>query len=185
MLRFRKIPDFLKKRSPLDLFLIKGAGLVVLYYLLRVVIKFVPSFSPVFVFCRESFKTILVYGSNIVVSILGYNTEVRENILLIVGSPGVKVINACIGWSVMALFVGFVAIYPGKKKSRYWFIPLGLVIIIAVNILRIAAMTIIVFKRVEILDFYHQYIFNVVLLLVVFSQWFWWVSMSKKVALKL
>lgn len=179
MLKVKKIRAYLESKSSLDLFLIKGALLVSIYYLLRFILRFVPFFRPVFVFARNLMINFLLNSSYFVLKILGYNAGTEKNILYISGSPGVKIINACIGWSTMAMFVGFIIIYGGNKKARYWFVPLGLAIIVLFNILRIALMAIIYWRSPGSLHFYHYYVFNFVLLVVVFALWGVWIKFYK------
>lgn len=172
-----KIKNFIETRSRLDLFLLKSGGMVLIYYIIRITIKFTPFLRPIFVFSRDIFIRLLVKGTYIMLHIFGYDAHIQNsNIVYIAGSQGVLVINACIGWAIMALYIGFILIYPGKKKAKYWFIPLGLVIITIVNVFRITGMAMISYHNYESLAFYHRYIFNFALYLAVFIIWFVWVS---------
>lgn len=171
-----KIKSYLKNRTRLDTFLIKAGGLVIVYYLIRIIIKFTPFIKPVFVFGKNTMKSLLVYSTDFLLNILGYDSNVYKNIVWITGSEGVKVINACLGWSVMALFIGFILIYPAVKKPKYWYIPSGLLAIILMNILRITGMALISYHNYDALQFYHRYIFNFSLYVVVFILWIVWVN---------
>jgi exosortase family protein XrtF len=180
MKQIKNFKEYLAERSVLDMFLIKSGALLVLYFILQISIKYTPIFKPVFIFFKHSMtKLILVTGDKILV-ILGYDSKIYKNILYIQGSDGVKIINACLGWSMMALFTGFILAYPSYNKSKYWFIPLGLVIIIAVNILRITGMVLISYISPESLDFYHHYIFKIVLYLIIFILWIIWLKSLEK-----
>lgn len=131
--------------------------------------------EPFFVFFKRIMAAILLKTSYFIVHVLGYEANVYRRIIWIEGSEGVKIINACMAWPVMALFAGFIIIYPGDKRSKYWFIPSGIVAIIIMNVLRITAMTIISYEAPHTLDAYHRYVFNLVLYVVVFSLWAVWV----------
>jgi exosortase/archaeosortase family protein len=171
-----KIKAFFEKRSNLDIFLMKAGGLVLLYYLLRITIKFTPFLKPIFVISKKGLIWLIVNSSNLILGVLGYDSQVNENVVYIVGTAGVKVINACLGWSVMAMFIGFIVIYPSVKKAKFWYIPMGLLIIVFVNILRIAGMTIISYENYDALEFFHRYIFNFSIYIVVFILWYIWVN---------
>lgn len=172
---YHRYKQWIESRNKLDGFLIKGALLACAYFLLRILLKNTPLLKPVFVLGKKALTGILVYGSNTLIKLFfGYDSKVHENIVYIEGSEGVKITNACLGWSMMALFAGFIIAYPGVKKSKYYMIPLGLIIIILFNMLRITLMVIISYKAYDSLQFYHRYIFNFILYLVVFSLWFFW-----------
>lgn len=171
-----KIRSFLKNRTRLDIFLFKAGGLVIIYYLLRILIKFTPFLKPVFVLGKKSMIAILVYSSDLLLNLLGYESNTYENIVWISGSEGVKVINACLAWSVMALFIGFILIYPAKRKPKLWYIPMGIMCIILMNIFRITGMALISFHNYDALHFYHRYIFNFSLYVIVFILWIIWVN---------
>jgi exosortase/archaeosortase family protein len=117
---------------------------------------------------------IILHSGEATLILLGYDARIFKNIIYIEGSEGVKIINACLGWSMMALFTGFVLAYPSKTKPKYWFIPLGIFTIVVFNILRLTAMAAISYISPDLLDFYHRYIFKIILYLVVFTLWIFW-----------
>lgn len=170
-----KIQSFLEKRTTLDIFLIKAGGLVLLYYLLRIIFKFTPFLKPFFVYSKKALIWLLVHSTDLLLSLFGYESNIHQNIVYITGSQGVKVINACLGWSTMALFIGFILIYPGTRKPKYWYMPMGILVIIIVNILRITGMALISYHNYNALEFYHRYIFNVSILSSVLILWIIWV----------
>lgn len=172
---FKKINKYLEKRSKLDIFLIKAGGLVLLYYFWRIVIKFTPFIRPFFIFSRKLLTQVIIKISYFILTLFGYEVNTYKKILWIEGSQGVKIINACLGWSIMAMFIGFIVIYPGKRKSKFWFIPFGIGIIILSNIIRITAMAMVSYHYVHLLDFYHKYVFNIILYLTIFILWIIWV----------
>jgi exosortase/archaeosortase family protein len=171
----KKITTFLKSRSRLDLFLIKAGTLVVAYYMIRIAFKFLPFLRPVFIWARKLISQVILTGSEWILELMGYDVNIHKKILWITGSQGVKIINACLGWSMMAMYIGFLIIYPGNKISKYWYIPLGLIIIQFANIVRITAMALVSYHYYGLLDFYHKYVFNIFLYLAVFILWIIWV----------
>lgn len=171
----QRYKQWMNSRSKLDSFLIKGAVLAILYFLLRILFRNTELLRPVFVFGKKILSGFLIYGSNTIVKLFGYDSRVFKNIVYIEGSEGVRVVNACLGWSVMALYIGFIIAYPGIKKSKYYMVPLGIIIILIFNMIRIALMVIISYESVESLEFYHRYIFNFILYLVIFTIWIVWV----------
>ncbi len=172
-----KFKHWIDERSRLDLFLLKGGALLVAYYILRMAFAKIPFLFEIAKLVRRTFARFLADASGWLLDIAGYDAQSINRIVWIEGSQGVKVINACLAWSVMALFAGFVLIYPGNRKTKYWFIPTGILIVIAANLLRITAMAWLSFEASHLLDFYHHYVFNLILYLVVFSLWFIWIRL--------
>jgi len=76
----------------------------------------------------------------------------------------------------MILFISFVVAFTGKFKSTLWFIPLGLLIIHVLNILRIASLSIALYKFPEYEHFLHGILFPLVIYGVVFLLWVIWVN---------
>ncbi|QQS51154.1 MAG: archaeosortase/exosortase family protein [Bacteroidota bacterium] len=170
-----KIRHWIDKRSKLDLFLLKAGMLLMAYYLARMAFAQIPFLYEFAKAVRRTYARFLAEASAWLLDVAGYNAQSVNRIVWIEGSQGVKVINACLGWSVMALFAGFVLIYPGIRKTKYWFIPMGILLVIAANLIRITAMAWLSFEASHLLDFYHHYVFNLILYLVVFSLWFLWI----------
>ncbi len=98
---------------------------------------------------------------------------VQGGILLWIG-------NACNGASVFAVFLLFLFAFPGSRKHLLWFAPLGLLSIHAINILRIAVLCIITSYDYELLNFNHDYTFQVVVYGWVFLLWYLWVTRLSK-----
>lgn len=89
--------------------------------------------------------------------------------LLWIGDP-------CNGVSLFAVFALFLITYPGPWRHKAWFIPLGLLSIHLINVVRIAALCIVVTIDYELLNFNHDYTFYVVVYGWVFLLWFLWVK---------
>ncbi len=89
--------------------------------------------------------------------------------LLWIGDP-------CNGLSVFAVFLIFLAAYPGPVKHKLWFAALGLLSIHLINALRIAILCHIVTIDYELLNFNHDYTFHVVVYGWVFLLWYLWVK---------
>lgn len=171
---------FYQKRNKLDLFLLKGAVMAFLYFIFRILFKTTPIFHSLFIISKKILIAVLVNGSNLILKTLGYSSKIHENIVYIEGSNGVRVINACLGWAIMALFAGFIIAYPGTKRSKLIIIPIGIAAITFANILRIALMAIISYTAYDKLNFFHRYIFNFILYAVVIGIWIYWIRKNNK-----
>lgn len=92
------------------------------------------------------------------------------------GTHGLWVGDPCNGLTLFALFIVFVAVFPGPRKSKLWFIPLGILLLHLLNMLRIVALSIIVKESPEYLNFNHIYVFTTLLYLSIFILWYIWIQ---------
>lgn len=112
---------------------------------------------------------------------LGYKTfaskEVNDfQVFGIDGSNGVWIGGPCNGITLMFLFAIFVISYPGNVKNKLWYIPLGILIVHAINIIRIVGLSLIALYTPEYLNFNHTYTFTFIAYSIVFLLWMIWVN---------
>ncbi|HMQ76260.1 MAG: archaeosortase/exosortase family protein [Flavobacteriales bacterium] len=163
-------------RDPLVRFLVTAGALFLGWYLLYELV-----IHPWGVLDRAVIDN-LIRLSGTLLSALGYtllpepaNAEMIRTVgvqgghLLWIGDP-------CNGVSLFAVFALFLITYPGPWRHKAWFIPLGLLSIHLINVLRIAALCIVVTIDYELLNFNHDYTFYVVVYGWVFLLWFLWVK---------
>jgi exosortase family protein XrtF len=87
---------------------------------------------------------------------------------------GIWVGDECNGFKLFSIFTIFIVAFPGKIKSKLWFIPMGLVIIHFVNVLRIMALVLINNYYPAYLDFNHLYTFTIIVYAAIFVLWYIW-----------
>lgn len=84
--------------------------------------------------------------------------------------------DRCDGLSVMAVFAIILAAMPGPWRTKTWFMPLGVLVIHFVNVLRVVALCIVVTIDYELLNFNHDYTFQIVVYGCVIALWWWWMK---------
>lgn len=84
--------------------------------------------------------------------------------------------DRCDGLSVMVVFALFIGAFPGPWKHKPWFILLGVLLIHAMNVLRVVALCYVVTIDYELLNFQHDYTFQVVVYSCVLLLWYIWVK---------
>lgn len=104
---------------------------------------------------------------------MGTNPTIRT--IGIDGTHGLWIGDPCNGITLFALFVFFIIAFPGSWKHKLWFIPAGITVIHAMNIIRITVLCIIVLKHPQWLEFNHTYLFQVLMYGVVFLLWYIWI----------
>ena len=82
-------------------------------------------------------------GAAVVLAALGYAPTVLGDKVWATPQAGAWVVEGCNGLSTLALFTGFVLAYPGAWRRRAVFLPLGAAFVFGVNVLRVAAIVVV------------------------------------------
>jgi len=132
---------------------------------------------------REWLSTMVYYQSKwIVINIISIPTTFDDPAKIMYFDNGayVGVNMSCSGFKqLLQLFILFL-VYPGPLKHKFWYIPMGLVIIYLVNLLRIVTLAIVVNNRPEYFDFTHDYVVRPFFYVVIFGLWVVWVERFRK-----
>jgi len=124
-----------------------------------------------------------IYFSSHLLELFGFVTFTSHSETMrtmgIDGTHGLWIGDPCNGIALFSLFSFFILAYPGKWKTKLWFIPAGIISIHLINILRITALCIIVYKKPEYLEFNHTYTFTILVTVYVFLLWLLW---AKKIS---
>lgn len=162
-------------KNKFNWFIVKAAFLYGLcYFLYEFLLKKYTSLDQLFI------RKIINLCSFILESV-GFKTfaskEVNDfQVFGIDGSNGVWIGGPCNGITLMFLFAIFVIAYPGNVKNKYWYIPLGILLVHFINITRIIALAIIALHYPQYLSFNHTYTFTFIAYSMVFGLWMLWVN---------
>lgn len=78
-------------------------------------------------------------------NLLGYDAfHIRDTVLYFEGSLKVDIIWGCTGLKQLFMFTFILLFYWGPVKKKLWYLPLSLVILVIINILRLAIIFIII-----------------------------------------
>lgn len=119
----------------------------------------------------QIFRYFLLNSAAAVCNLFGYQaTVIGEYRLRITGGSGIRLVYSCLGYGVMSFYAAFVLAWPTKSLKEKW-MPLfgGLLLIVFLNILRLALLPIIYTENPAAKDFPidHHDVFNGILYLVV------------------
>lgn len=92
------------------------------------------------------------------------------------GYKGLTIGAPCDGVILYALFIIFIAAFPGPLRHKLWYIPVGAFTVFYVNVLRIVALAIIMSINENWLAFNHDYTFTILVYAYVFALWMIWVK---------
>lgn len=167
------------------------------------VVKFIVTFLLVYLVLTVTYKTYLDYStghkthtdyltnlvakqSKALINVMGYDAQVAQHDqessvkLILNGKYVARVVEGCNSISVIILFVSFIIAFAGKFKTTIFYLLSGSVLIYAVNIIRVAILSIGLYNypwRKEIL---HTVIFPLIIYGIVFLLWMLWVNRFSK-----
>lgn len=87
-----------------------------------------------------------------------------------------RVIEGCNSISMIILFVAFIIAFTGSLKATVVFSVLGSVFIYIINIIRIAILTVLIYKYPQQQDLLHSIVFPAIIYGAVFMLWVLWVE---------
>jgi exosortase/archaeosortase family protein len=124
-------------------------------------------YSP---FCDEYLNFVkwsrlfILNGASIICSMFGYQTTIINTISLkIIGGSRVNMVYSCIGFGVLSCWASFVLVYPGLLKKKLIWLFCGLFLICFANMIRVAALLMLVNKTNNSNSFpNHHTVFNVI-----------------------
>lgn len=114
--------------------------------------------------------------SKFLLNIIGFTVEIYGKTVKIVGSYGVHLDRGCLGRNTLGLFIGFIFAFPGKMWHKLWFVSVGIVIFIFLNVFRIMGLAITDNCCRQHLDFNHHFLFKIIIYIVIFLLWAWWIK---------
>jgi exosortase family protein XrtF len=95
------------------------------------------------------------------------------------GKGVVAIYEGCNGLNVAIVFVSFLAALGPYKRTLCWFVPIGLAVIHAGNITRIALLFYVSLRLPGYLYFTHKYLFTAFLYALVMALWGLWLWMNR------
>jgi exosortase/archaeosortase family protein len=110
---------------------IKIALIVVIYQLFIII-----TFNNYFYLNGTHLIWLILNTSKYLIQFLGYNCLISNRIIY-GDNASLYMDDACLGIDLMFLFASFIVVIPGKIKHKIWFIPLGILIILLLNCLRV------------------------------------------------
>jgi len=154
-----------------------------LYLFLYIIYQFI---VKRYTYYDQKFIGSIIQTVNFLLEKIGYNTftvlQDRDyQVVGIDGSNGVWVGSNCNAITLFSLFSVFIIAYPGKTKTKLWYIPLGILCIHILNIVRVIALVLIANYAPKFLNFNHTYTFTFLIYSFIFLLWMIWVNKYSKI----
>jgi exosortase/archaeosortase family protein len=116
-------------------------------------------------------------GTVAVLSVFGYEVHHTYDIVWITGAKQSLFIgHPCLAFDLMVMFAALIFAYPGNKKSKWWIIPAGCLLIQILNVIRMCLLTVAAKERLGSLEFEHHYLFKFTVYALIFIIWALWIK---------
>lgn len=124
----------------------------------------------------------VVEGTVLGLSILGFDSEGKDDVIYINKKPSVLVDDPCNGLELFALYAGFLLAFPGPIKYKALFIPSGLILIFLINIIREIALALNYNFFKETFEINHKYTYVFIVYIFIFLIWRYWLNRYSLIA---
>ena len=134
------------------------------------------------IFKTASITTAVANQTIDVLTFFGYKVEAKQHtkemsvMLSIEGKYTARVIEGCNSISLIILFVAFVIAFSGTIKATLLFTLFGSLFIYVVNVLRIAFLTVMIYKFPDQVGILHDLVFPAIIYGTIFLLWVIWVN---------
>ena len=132
-------------------------------------------------FKTSSITTIVAKQTTEVLNFFGYSAYYEQHNeelsvkLFIQDHFMARIIEGCNSVSLIILFIAFIVAFTGSLKATLLFAVFGSVFIYGVNILRIAFLTLVVYKYPASQEFFHTLVFPTIIYGTIFLLWVLWI----------
>lgn len=110
----------------------------------------------------------------LVTELFGIQARIVGQVIYMPDGGGVAVDGSCSGLKQMLQFALLILLIPGPWKHKAWFIPAGILLLHAVNVLRVFGLCLVMLWNPADFDFFHDNIFRPFFYVVIFGLWLFW-----------
>ena len=112
--------------------------------------------------------------------ILGLDLVKEERLMVFDNQSGIRINGSCSGDKQLLQLALLLLVFPGKWHRKCWFIPLGMILVHATNILRIVLLSLVAIWKPEWMDFAHDTALRGMFYVVIFLVWVAFVRINRK-----
>lgn len=111
-----------------------------------------------------------------VLQLMGFNLTHYGRNVTIDGHAGIWIADLCLGIAPMVIFTGFVLVFGNNNRNKLWFIPLGLALIYATNVVRFVALALVQVYKNDYFKVAHEKIYLIITYGLIFLLLMWWMD---------
>lgn len=97
-----------------------------------------------------------------------------DNSICFTNGNSVRVVWGCNGLKQLFIFICIMLFSRGPISKKMWYIPIGVVILVIVNLIRVSALALIVQYNRDWFPFFHNYFFKYLFYAIIFLIWVFW-----------
>ncbi len=98
----------------------------------------------------------LIYTTGFLLRLFHFDVHITDNLIRIGGSPGVRLIYGCLGIRHFIILIVFISLYYGKGSDKFWYIPIGCIVLFVSNVIRIAVLSLTQYYQPTKADMVHE-----------------------------
>lgn len=143
--------------------------------------RYWPWFSYQWELFNQWLRELYLISTAWLLGVFGHSATIYSNYRVHgAGIGGVAVGNYCLGIQLFWFFGALIVLSKGVWWRKMWYIPTGIVILFVFNVFRMLGLCYAVYYYPEKIDFNHDYIFNMIMYVIVFlMHWLWGKFFSK------
>ena len=170
----------MKKQRDIVLFLVKFFATYFILFVLYSYYLQKTQDKETFFSCAP-ITTTVAKQTTTVLNLFGYNASYVQHDkemsvkLILNGNYTARVIEGCNSFSIIILFLAFIVAFPGSLKATILYGMVGSFLIYGINILRIAFLTVMLYKFPNEQMFLHNLVFPAIIYGTTFLLWVLWV----------
>lgn len=123
-----------------------------------------------------SLTKLLVFLTESLLNIIGFETYSIGSFLKIKGTFGLRFAYGCLGFRELLFFIVFIILQFGKITNKLWYIPSGIILLILLNAIRAAAIAVGQYNSPENTQLIHDIISPVIMYPTIFFLWIFWIK---------
>jgi exosortase family protein XrtF len=172
------VNEFIKQNKNLILFAVKFGGLLLIWQLIYV---FFLKFGPLDIFVTKYVSEI----GKLILNFIGYKITIYQEaagaqVFALDSHKILRVNHHCNGLILYILFGIFILAFNGKLAEKLIAIFIGMIALLLINSIRVAALIMTAIHAPKYLDISHKYIFTAFVYGVVLWFWMLWIKRSSK-----
>ena len=137
---------------------------------------------PAWLYLYHITLQVVIFPSLWILKTFGFDAYKSYDILWIVGTKGVRIDNVCLGLDLIVNLIVLIVAYPGNLRLKFLIIPIGILLILLLNIVRATGIVISQYYHASWFKFDYHYTYNILVYLISFGAWMVYVNLSDKKA---
>ncbi len=125
---------------------------------------------------KDTQGNLISYLAAVLLRAMGYYVYQYERMITVDGYQAVFIGDLCLGIAPIVIFSGFVLTFGDHTRNKIWFIPLGIIIINIINVIRSAALVLVLVNYQKYFKLAHDNVYLYLTYGAIFVLLMWWMD---------